>query len=68
MTEREGAIISAFTGIMVCSSFSAIQVYGDELFGFPTYTHQYGDKEFTTKFKEVAKKDFMDLCANQTDA
>lgn len=69
MTKREGAIISAYTGIQTCNSFSDIQEYGDELFGYTTFTHQYGDKEgFCAKFKELAKKDFLDLCASQTDS
>lgn len=68
MTKREGAIISAFTGIMVVNSFSDIQKYGDELFGYSTFTHDYGGKNFTRRFKEKAKLDFLNLCATQTDA
>lgn len=65
MTKREGAIISAYTGVMVANSFSDIQEYGDELFGFPTYTHMYGDESFVKALKEKAKSDFMNLCATQ---
>jgi hypothetical protein len=65
MTKREGAIISAFTGIMVANSFSDVQEYADELFGYPTFTHQFGDKGFAEEFKEKSKADFMNLCATQ---
>jgi hypothetical protein len=65
MTKREGAIISAFTGIMVVNSFSDVQEYADELFGYPTFTHQFGDKGFVEEFKEKSKADFMNLCATQ---
>lgn len=65
MTKREGAIITAFTGIMVTNSFSNLQEYADELFGYSTFTHQFGDKLFVEELKEKAKADFMNLCATQ---
>ena len=65
MTKREGAIISAYTGIMVANSFSDVQEYADELFGYPTFTHQFGNEAFANEFKEKSKADFMNLCATQ---
>ena len=60
MTKREGAILTAFTGIMI-GSFSDFQEYVDGLVGYSTFTHMFGDKEFATKVKELARADFIKI-------
>ena len=60
MTKREAAIISSFTGILV-GSFAEVQKYGDEKFGRPTWTHEYGDRDFANKLKELSREDFLSI-------
>lgn len=43
LTKRQAAIIGAFTGV-TCGPFVDIQEYADEVLGFATFTHQFGDK------------------------
>ena len=60
MTKREAAIVSAYTGILI-GTFSDMQLYADKLFGYPTFTHEYGDIDFVKKLKELATNDFMNI-------
>lgn len=58
MTRRESAIVGAFTGVLA-GPFGAMQEYADEKFGRSTYTHEFGDKDFAARLKEMAKEDFI---------
>ena len=58
LTKREGAVISAFTGIMM-GKFGDMHEYAEELLDTPIYTHSFGDKEFAKQLKEVSKADFI---------
>lgn len=58
MTKREGAIISAYTGIMV-GSFSDLHEYVEEIMGGPVFTHQF--PSLREKIKTSSKDDFMKL-------
>ncbi len=62
LTKRQAAIIGAYTGV-TCGSFADIQQYADELMGEPTWTHQFGNKIFAEKLRELAKPDFLALCS-----
>jgi len=66
MTTREGAIISAHTGIL-CSSMQAMQEYVEKLLNRPVFTHEFADKDTMNEIKEKSKEDFMDLMKNQTN-
>lgn len=39
MTKREGAILSAYTGILLCE-FKDLHQYVEEILGGPVFTHQ----------------------------
>lgn len=60
-TKKEAAIISAFTGIMV-GEFKDFHEYVENLFGYSIFTHQFADKSFAEKIKELSRPDFMKLC------
>jgi len=60
MNKRESAIISAYTGYL-CGNFDDMQKYADELFGYPTFTHQFGNIEFINELHNKAKNDFVNL-------
>lgn len=66
MTKREGAIISAFTGIMV-GSFLDMHEYSEKIMGTTIFTHQFASKRFCEKLKAKAKPDFISLCDNLTE-
>jgi len=65
MTEREGAIITAYTGIMCCS-FSAFHAYAEEIMEHPILSHQFANQTIMTAIKELATNDFMYIVNNQT--
>ena len=61
LTKRQAAIIGAFTGF-TCGPFADIQEYADEVLGFATFTHQFGDVDFAATLKEAARQDFLNIC------
>lgn len=65
MTVREGAVISAHTGINVCKDFSAVQEYISEIIGRPVFTHEIPSLE--DEIKEKSKADFERIISNQTE-
>lgn len=40
MTKREGAVLSAYTGILLCESFDDVHGYITEIMGRPVFTHE----------------------------
>ena len=66
MTKREGAILSAFTGNLLCD-FSALHTYVEEILNRPVFTHEFGNKDIVEEIKNASYEDFMDLVENQAD-
>lgn len=60
MTKREGAIISAYTGILI-GDFSDMHEYIEKLLDRPVFTHALASKELCEKIKEKAKDDFVNI-------
>lgn len=60
MTDREKAIVMAYTGICMLEGddLSAFYEYLNELYGRPVFTHEI----VTLDVKERSKKDFLNLC------
>ena len=46
MTKEESLLISAYTGYMICSQFSELHEYIEEVMDKPIFTHQLGSEEF----------------------
>ena len=65
LTKEQAIIITGFTGVIACRSFSDLQEDVDKRLGYATYTHQYGDKEFADKVKELYREDFLKLIPTQ---
>ena len=61
MTEREGAIVSAYTGVLACD-FDVLHAYIEEKLGQPVWTHELADKDLSERIKEAAKADFLAIC------
>lgn len=60
MTKREGAILSVYTGIMLCN-FHDLHVYAEELFGGPLFTYTFGSASFAAHLKIKSEADFKAL-------
>ncbi len=61
LTKEQAVIITGFTGIMACESFSDLQLEVDKRLGRPTFTHEYGNKAFAGQVKELFREDFLAL-------
>lgn len=60
MTDREKAIVQAYTGIVMLTGekFNVFYEYLSKLYGRPVYTHEIP----MLNMKEKAKPDFIKLC------
>ena len=70
MTDREKAIVMAYTGISMLSGdkFSVFHKYIEELLGRPIWTHELAIEADWNEIKEKSKPDFLKLCADETEA
>ena len=64
MNKREGAILTAFTGLVI-GSFDSFHQYAEELMGGPVWTHEFASEDLMKELKKRSEKDFMEL--NYTD-
>lgn len=64
LTREQAAIIGAYTGV-TCGPFSDIHSLADRLIGRPVWTHDFADKDFVAKLKELCRADFLAICADQ---
>jgi len=67
MTDREKAIVMAYTGICMLSGdkFKIFHKYVENIMGRPVYTHEMAIKAVDDEIKEKSKADFIALCAEQ---
>ena len=67
MTDRERAIVMAYTGVCMLSGdkFSIFHEYVESIMGRPVYTHEMAITAIADEIKEKAKADFIALCAEQ---
>ena len=65
MTDREMAIVSAYTGYaMLCGEkFNIFHRYCEELLGRPMWTHEF--PALADKIHELSKPDFIKLCKGE---
>lgn len=62
LTSRQAAIIGAYTGVLA-GPFSDMQAYIAGLLQRPVFSHELADDAFCDRIKELAKPDFLALCA-----
>ena len=64
MTDKEKAIITAYTGISMLAGekLDIFYKYIEDLLGRPVYTHELADKKVWEQIKERSKPDFIKLC------
>ena len=67
MTDKEKAIVMAYTGVCMLSGdkFKIFHEYVENIMGRPVYTHEMAIKAVDDEIKEKAKADFIALCAEQ---
>lgn len=63
MTEREGAVLSAYTGILMCKTFSPVHEYIEEIMGRPVWTHEI--PMLADEIKEKSKEEFSRIIKEQ---
>lgn len=65
MTDRERAIVMAYTGVVMLSGdkMNVFYEYVSEKLGRPVWTHEFATK--SDMIKELAKEDFISLCAGK---
>jgi hypothetical protein len=63
MTDREKAIVMAYTGacMLTGDKFQIFHKYVEEIMGRPIWTHEMA--QLADEIKEKSKADFMKLCA-----
>ena len=64
MTDKEKAIVMAYTGIamLVGDKFDIFHRYIEEKMGRPIWSHELASKEVWEEIKEATKEDFNRLC------
>jgi NTP pyrophosphatase (non-canonical NTP hydrolase) len=64
MTDREKAIIMAYTGTCMLTEekFHIFHEYIEDLMGRPVFTHELANKKVQDEIKEKSKVDFLKLC------
>jgi hypothetical protein len=60
LTPEQSIVITGFTGITACR-FGDFHGDVEKRFGFPVWTHQFADKEFMEKVKELYREDFLSM-------
>ena len=70
MTDREKAIVMAYTGICMLAGdkLSIFYEYVESIMGCPVYTHEMITKVVNDLIKEKAKPDFIALCADESSS
>ena len=65
MTDRERAIVMAYTGICMLKGdkLNIFYKYLEGLLGHSIYTHELASKTLQKEIKEKSKADFLTLCA-----
>lgn len=67
MTDKEKAIVMAYTGVCMLSGdkFKIFHEYVENIMGRPVYTHEIAITAVVDEIKKNAKADFIALCAEQ---
>lgn len=69
MTDREKAVVEAYTGFVMLTGdkIGVFYKYVEEKLGHPVMTHELALKEVQDAIQNAAKDDFIELCKNCLD-
>lgn len=64
MTDREKAIVTAYTGVVMLAGdkFPIFHKYIEDIMGRPVFTHELASEAIWEEIKKKSEKDFIDLC------
>ena len=67
MTDREKAIVMAYTGVAMLKGdkFNIFHEYIEQILGRPVWTHELGDEAVWNEIKEKSKDDFIEICRTE---
>lgn len=67
MTDREKAIVSAYTGVTMLAGdkFQIFHKYIEQILGRPVWTHELGNELVWNEIKEKSKNDFIEICKTE---
>ena len=60
LTKEQAVVITGFTGITACN-FSDFHGDVEKRIGHSVFTHQFGNKEFMEKVKDMYREDFLGM-------
>ena len=60
LTKEQAIVITGFTGVLACK-FNDFHNDVEARLGHAVWTHQFSDKEFSEKIKEMYSDDFLKL-------
>lgn len=61
LTKEQAVVVMGYTGISTIG-FSDFHEDVEKRMGGSVWTHQFADKEFADKIKEVYREDFISMC------
>ena len=69
MTDREKAIVMAYTGtaMLAGDNLGIFYEYLREILGRPVYTHELADPNMQALIEEKSKPDFLELCRKKEE-
>lgn len=69
MTDREKAVIMAFTGITMLTGdkFDIFHKYVEDLLGRHVWTHELAQKEIWEEIKTKSASDFIRICEEEEE-
>ena len=67
MTDREKAIVTAYTGyaMLTGDKLGIFYRYIKELLGYMPYTHELANEELMKRIHELSKDDFIKICRDE---
>ena len=69
MTDREKAIVTAYTGITMLAGdkFPIFHKYIEDIMGRPIWTHELANPDVWDEIKRKSENDFLGLCKDESD-
>lgn len=69
MTDKEKAIVMAYTGICMLTGekFGVFHAYIEDIMGRPVYTHELAIQSISDEIKEKSRDDFIKLCMEEQE-
>ena len=60
LTKEQAIILTGFSGKLFCN-FSDFHEDVEKRLGHPVWTHEFGDKDFVARVKELYREDFLEI-------